>query len=235
MMFQISFLAIGLSALMLAIAYIFKRYQRAILWTVALILFIGTALSLGFGLVKIVENGVVNQIAVYTIVLSFICSAIFACNAEKVHVAMQKKNSVLKVSSESQIEENSEEDSDQADNDGVNEDKEKVQLPPRLDTEVARDIFSKAIGAGLMAENGDHYMWKQSKVLLAYMCGRIYCEDRPKYDRIEDKTFWKFGRTEFFPESDLNELFEVTDLAQSRQNRKDSPVPQGSDKIDELF
>ena len=70
MMFQISFLAIGLSALMLAIAYIFKRYQRAILWTVALILFIGTALSLGFGLVKIVENGVVNQIAVYTIVLS---------------------------------------------------------------------------------------------------------------------------------------------------------------------
>ena len=235
MMFQISFLAIGLSALMLAIAYIFKRYQRAILWTVALILFIGTALSLGFGLVKIVENGVVNQIAVYTIVLSFICSAIFACNAEKVHVAMQKKNSVLKVSSESQIEENSEEDSDQADNDGVNEDKENVQLPPRLDTKVARDIFSKAIEAGLMAENGDHYMWKQSKVLLAYMCGRIYCEDRPKYDRIEDKTFWKFGRTEFFPESDLNELFEVTDLAQSRQNRKDSPVPQGSDKIDELF
>ena len=235
MMFQISFLAIGLSALMLAIAYIFKRYQRAILWTVALILFIGTALSLGFGLVKIVENGVVNQIAVYTIVLSFICSAIFACNAEKVHVAMQKKNSVLKVSSESQIEENSEEDSDQADNDGVNEDKENVQLPPRLDTEVARDIFSKAIEAGLMAENGDHYKWKQSKVLLAYMCGRIYCEDRPKYDRIENKTFWKFGRTEFFPESDLNELFEVTDLAQSRQNRKDSPVPQGSDKIDELF
>ena len=234
-MFQISFLAIGLSALMLAIAYIFKRYQRAILWTVALILFIGTALSLGFGLVKIVENGVVNQIAVYTIVLSFICSAIFACNAEKVHVAMQKKNSVLKVSSESQIEENSEEDSDQADNDGVNEDKEKVQLPPRLDTGVARDIFSKAIEAGLMTKNGDHYMWKQSKVLLAYMCGRIYCEDRPKYDRIEDKTFWKFGRTEFFPESDLNELFEVTDLAQSRQNRKDSPVPQGSDKIDELF
>ena len=235
MMFQISFLAIGLSALTLAIAYIFKRYQRAILWTVALILFIGTALSLGFGLVKIVENGVVNQIAVYTIVLSFICSAIFACNAEKVHVAMQKKNSVLKVSSESQIEENSEKDSDQADNDGVNEDKENVQLPPRLDTEVARDIFSKAIEAGLMEENGDHYKWKQSKVLLAYMCGRIYCEDRPKYDRIEDKTFWKFGRTEFFPESDLNELFEVTDLAQSRQNRKDSPVPQGSDKIDELF
>ena len=95
MMFQISFLAIGLSVLMLAIAYIFKRHQRAILWAAALILFIGTALSLGLGLVKIVENGVVNQIAVYSIILSFICSAIFACNAEKVHAAMQKKDSVL--------------------------------------------------------------------------------------------------------------------------------------------
>ena len=100
------------------------------------------------------------------------------------------------------------------------------------DTEETVDV---EWGEELMEENGDHYKWKQSKVLLAYMCGRIYCEDRPKYDRIEDKTFWKFGRTEFFPESDLNELFEVTDLAQSRQNRKDSPVPQGSDKIDELF
>ena len=60
-------------------------------------------------------------------------------------------------------------------------------------------------------------------------------DDAPKYDVREAKYFWKFGRTEFFPESDLNELFEVTDLAQSRQNRKDSPVPQGSDKIDELF
>ena len=223
MMFQISFLAIGLSVLMLAIAYIFKRHQRAILWAAALILFIGTALSLGLGLVKIVENGVVNQIAVYSIILSFICSAIFACNAEKVHAAMQKKDSVLKISSESQLEENSEEDSNHVDDDGVNEAKEHVQLPSRLNTQLACEIFSKAIEAGLMEENGDHYKWKQSKVLLAYMCGRIYCED------------WKFGRTEFFPESDLNELFEVTDLAQSRQNRKDSPVPQGSDKIDELF
>ena len=148
---------------------------------------------------------------------------------------MQKKDSVLKISSESQLEENSEEDSNHVDDDGVNEAKEHVQLPSRLNTQLACEIFSKAIEAGLMEENGDHYKWKQSKVLLAYMCGRIYCEDRPKYDRIEDKTFWKFGRTEFFPESDLNELFEVTDLAQSRQNRKDSPVPQGSDKIDELF
>ena len=68
---------------MLAIAYIFKRHQRAILWAAALILFIGTALSLGLGLVKIVENGVVNQIAVYSIILSFICSAIFG-KAERV-------------------------------------------------------------------------------------------------------------------------------------------------------
>jgi hypothetical protein len=67
------------------------------------------------------------------------------------------------------------------------------------------------------------------------MCGRIYCEDSPQNDQVEDKDIWKFGRTEFFPDSDLNELFEVTDLAQSRQNRKDSPVPQGSNKIIVFF
>lgn len=45
---------------------------------------------------------------------------------------MQKKDSVLKISSESQLEENSEEDSNHVDDDGVNEAKEHVQLPPDL-------------------------------------------------------------------------------------------------------
>ena len=79
-MVQFAFLMIGLAVLTLVIAYAFKKYQRVILWAAALILFIGTALSLGLGLVKIVENGVVNQTALFAVVLTFICSAIFvAC------------------------------------------------------------------------------------------------------------------------------------------------------------
>ena len=86
-----------------------------------------------------------------------------------------------------------------------------------------------------MEVNGNHYKWNGTKVQLAYMCGRIYCGDKPKYDEREEKTYWRFGWTEFFPDSELNALFETTDLGQSRSNRKDQPVPQGSNKIDNLF
>ena len=82
-MVQFAFLMIGLLVLTLVIAYVFKKYQRVILWTTALILFVGTALSLGFGLVKIEENGVVNQSAIFAVIFTFVCSAIFASNADE--------------------------------------------------------------------------------------------------------------------------------------------------------
>jgi hypothetical protein len=62
-MLQITFLALGLSGLLFAIAYFFKKYQRGILWAAALILFIGTSLMLGLGLIKVVENGEANHLA----------------------------------------------------------------------------------------------------------------------------------------------------------------------------
>jgi len=71
-MLQITFLALGLSGLLFAVAYFFKKYQRGILWVAALILFIGTSLMLGLGLIKVVENGVANHLAVFSVILSFL-------------------------------------------------------------------------------------------------------------------------------------------------------------------
>ena len=65
----------------------------------------------------------------------------------------------------------------------------KVTLPPRLDTELARKVFAQAIEEGYMEEVGSHYSWKGTKALLAYMCGRIYCGDLPEYSKYEQKTF----------------------------------------------
>ena len=59
-------------------------------------------------------------------------------------------------------------------------DHHKVTLPSRLDTELARKIFDKAIEEEYIIINDDHYEWTLNKVLLAYMCGRIYCEDYPE-------------------------------------------------------
>ena len=114
-------------------------------------------------------------------------------------------------------------------------DNKNVCIPAKLDTPLARKVFQKALEVNLMEIDNGHYKWNGTKVQLAYMCGRIYCGDKPKYDEREDKSYWRFGWTEFFPDSELNALFEVTDLGQSRSNRKDLAVPQGSNKIDDLF
>ena len=83
----------------------------------------------------------------------------------------------------------------------ISNDNEDVCIPAKLDTPLARQVFQKALDANLMEINNGHYKWKGTKVQLAYMCGRIYCEDKPKYDEREGKTYWRFGWTEFFPDS----------------------------------
>lgn len=83
-------------------------------------------------------------------------------------------------------------------------DRHKVTLPPRLDTEEARRIFAKAIEEGYIVVDGDHYKWTINKVLLAYMCGRIYCEDYPETTIYDEKTYWMHGKVEFFPGADLD-------------------------------
>ena len=216
----IPFLIVAYIGFFLVAAYVQKSKRRTILWTGALILFFSIMLLMGLGVFT-----PSSWVEIVSTILALISSGMLACLAEtkfpeqRRDGTRQKPESIQEVSHDDALEESS----------------NVVQLTGKLDTPLASQVFDKALGAGLMEKNGEHYKWKGSKVQLAYICGRIYCEDKPKYDVREAKYFWKFGRTEFFPESDLNELFEVTDLAQSRQNRKDSPVPQGSDKIDELF
>ena len=235
-MLQITFLALGLSGLLFAIAYFFKKYQRGILWAAALILFIGTSLMLGLGLIKIVENGEANHLAVFSVILSFACSGIFACGAEKIHEASLKKASLSL--SETQGKESHEEvtsEQELSKMEEISNDNKDVCIPAKLDTPLARKVFQKALEVNLMEIDNGHYKWNGTKVQLAYMCGRIYCGDKPKYDERGKKSYWRFGRTDFFPDSELNDLFEETDLGQSRANRKDLAIPQGSNKIDNLF
>lgn len=110
-----------------------------------------------------------------------------------------------------------------------------VVLTGMLNTELAVKVFAKAIEAGYMSEKGSHYKWNDSKVLLAYMCGRIYCGDKPVYSDMDEKSFWKFGRLGVFPDTELSNLFEMPDLGQSWSNRKDLAVPAKSKEIDKFF
>lgn len=68
-MLQITFLFIGVFIL---VATIFKRYQRIILWTAGLLMFLGVMFAIGFGFVDVIDGDVPNLPVITSIVLIII-------------------------------------------------------------------------------------------------------------------------------------------------------------------
>lgn len=225
-MLQISFLSIGVFIVILVLATIFKQYQRGILWTASICIFVGMLFSVGLGIVNPVDGIQTNMTVLLGITMALAESGILAYGAEKLHDKRREQgnkaqdNPILQPLDEGKFSQNA---------------KNGVVLSDKLNTVRAREIFTRAIEAGYIEENNSHYRWMSSKVLLAYMCGRIYCGDTPVYDKTDQKTYWEFGKSDPFPDSELNELFEVSDIGQSRQNRKNLVVPIKSQEIDKLF
>ena len=217
---QIILLQICAFILILVLATVFKRHQRIILWSAAILIFTGTLLLVGLGTIDLIKDSRPDIVVIAGVFFALLLSCALACGAEKLHAKNREKDKQT-----IQAEKNHTEVQDAA---------EKVVLSGRLDTPLARIVFSKAVEAEYMEEAGSHYSWKGTKVLLAYMCGRIYCGDVPEYSKHEQKSFWKFGNG-LFPDVELNALFEQTGIGQSRQNRRDMPVPANAGEIDKLF
>lgn len=55
-MLQVIFLIVGICVVLLAIAFAFKKYARVILWSGAIVLFSGTLLLVGFGVINPVSE-----------------------------------------------------------------------------------------------------------------------------------------------------------------------------------
>ena len=200
---QVFLLLVCAFVLVLVLSTLFKRYHRIIMWSAAIVFFIGTLLLIGLGIIDPVKDNRPDPVVITGIFTALVLSGLFAVQA--------------------------------IDNQSECPDSPKgVVLSERLDTSLARTIFAKAIEAGYMEEVGSHYSWKGTKALLAYMCGRIYCGDYPEYSKYEQKTFWEFGNG-LFPDVELNALFEQTGIGQSRQNRRDMPVPNNAGEIDKFF
>lgn len=225
-MLRVIFLIIGICVIILALSFVFKKHARTILWSSAITLFAGTLLLIGIGVINPVGEDKTGSVEFWGAIITLISGAALAFCAEK----LKEKNNgkITEVKNEALIE-----DSKQEENPVCNEGE--VVLPKILDTDTARKVFAKAIEAGYITECGSFYKWNNSKVLLAYMCGSIYCGDKPNYSKIEEKTFWKFGRQDMFPDAELKVLFQIQDLGQSRANRKDAIVPFKSEEIDKFF
>lgn len=208
--------------LVLVLATIFKRYQRIILWSAAIVIFTGTLLLMGLGVIDPVTDNRPDSVVITGVAFAFFFSGALAYGAEKLRAKNREKEKQTIQTKNNQPEE---------------QDVSKgVVLSGRIDTPLARTVFAKAVAAGYMEEDGSHYRWRKgTKALLAYMCGRIYCEDYPEKTKYDDKVFWMPGRVELFPGTELDKLFNMKDLTQSRHSRKNKAAPVGSEKIDKLF
>jgi hypothetical protein len=111
---------------------------------------------------------------------------------------------------------------------------QQIGIPEELQTDEAKAIFAKAIKAGLMESTKTGlYQWKKSTALLAYMCGRLYCGDKIVKDIAGDDVIQR--GCDYFPETDLNRLFQTKNLGQSHQQLKNKRPPRGHECVDDLF
>ena len=224
-MLQLIFLVIGLCIIVLALSFAFKRYARLILWSSAITLFAGTLLLVGVGVINPIDEDNSGSTTFWGTIITLISGAALAFCAEMLKEGNKGR---IKVQN-GNITETSISEEQSVGDEGA------VVLTGMLNTVLAVKVFAKAIEAGYMSEKDSHYKWNDSKVLLAYMCGRIYCGDKPVYSDTDEKSFWKFGRLGVFPDTELSNLFEMPDLGQSRSNRKDLAVPAKSKEIDKFF
>ena len=193
---QVFLLLVCAFVLVLLLSILFKRYHRIIMWSAAIVFFIGTLLLIGLGIIDPVkDNNHPDPVVITGIFTALVLSGVFAYGAEKLRIKLREKNqqTVQPIDNHSEC----------------TDSPKGVVLSGRLDTSLARTIFAKAIEAGYIEEVGSH-------------------------SKYEQKTFWEFGNG-LFPDVELNALFEQTGIGQSRQNRRDMPVPNNAGEIDKFF
>ena len=106
-------------------------------------------------------------------------------------------------------------------------------LPNELKTDRAIKAFDKAIEISLIEVTDERFKFNGSNALLAAFCGVIYCNDEAKRSYGSDKREYKRSQDAIFPESNLNKLFGVKNLGQSRLQLQ--YIPTGYEKIEVII
>lgn len=104
---------------------------------------------------------------------------------------------------------------------------EQMPIPTLYGTDREIYVYENALKKGYMSLTDGHYVWHQSKSLLGYMCGRLYCGDRIDTEEYE----YKKGKRSL-PARELKNLFGV-DVANNRYQIGSPPT--NYFLIDDLF
>ena len=171
--FRVACILIAGFLIVLAVTYIYKLNSRKVFWGVGLTTIIGILILLGLGVLRPSWGTETGTAVIVGISTAIGCAITLIYAAEDLH--QKKRIKGKKITETESVQED------------MVTDHHKVTLPSRLDTELARKIFDKAIEEEYIIINDDHYEWTLNKVLLAYMCGRIYCEDYPEKTIYDEK------------------------------------------------
>lgn len=78
--------------LVLLLSTIFNKHHRIIMWSAAIVFFIGTLLLIGLGIIDPVKDNHPDPVVITGIVTALILSGLFAYGAEKLHIKLREKN-----------------------------------------------------------------------------------------------------------------------------------------------
>ena len=236
----ISFLIIGCFVILLLFATIFKKHNRAIFWSGAIASFLALCFLFAFGIFEPKVGDAQHNAAILCVsILLLAVSGLLIMAAVNPMMLFwdywKRKDSKADphvIADQSSGNENTEDVKAKGTDVHLTEGKLKgVIFPRKIYTPLAIKAFTTAIEDGIISVEGTHLVWKDSKVLLAYMCGRIYCKDSAEKVPYEDIHVWKKGK-DGFPNVELDRLFPgETNLGQTRRNQFGEKL---SDKFEEI-
>ena len=110
------------------------------------------------------------------------------------------------------------------------------RLPMKLRVSVRTEVLTLALQEGYLSVTDDgHWVWRlESKTLLAYFCGRMWCGDTPLYSKRARGYIWQSGGVRF-PKKDLVALFGVRNLRTLREQRYMGLLPAGWELVEKMF
>lgn len=132
----------------MVLATIFKRQQRTVLWSSAILIFTGTLILIGVGVIKLIKNNQPDFVALTGIIVALGGSGVLAYGAEKLRAKMREKDrQILQNASIQQEEQNG------------------VVLTGRLDTPIARKYLLKPLKPDI---------WKRSVLIMSGRIPRLF-------------------------------------------------------------
>ena len=154
--FRVACILIAGFFIVLVVTYTYKLNNRKVFWGVGLTSIISILILLCLGILRPSWGTETGMAVIVGISTAIGCAITLIYAAEDLH--QKKRIKGKKIAETESVQED------------MVSDHLKVTLSSRLDTELSRKIFDKAIEEGyIIIINDNHYEWTLKKVLLAYM------------------------------------------------------------------